>query len=120
MPEKLPFESLHFLILCVTMLLLLTGGWLGFCLTIWKTSGSFAEIWRSGFLENLTVSLVVIATVTLALAGVLKGDLVATLFGGIVGYVLGNIGRRRQSEQLAGPSEVPEQPGHSGPPPAGS
>jgi hypothetical protein len=125
MPEKAPFESLHFLILCISMVLLLTAGWLGFCLAILKSGGNFADIWRAGFLENLTVSLVVIATTTLGLAGVLKGDLVATLFGGIVGYVLGNVRRRRQPGQpppksLQAQSGTDQAKGNSGATPRGN
>jgi len=42
-------------------------------------------------LHMLTVALVVVTTGTLALEGILSGEAVASILGGVVGYVLGSL-----------------------------
>jgi hypothetical protein len=71
---------------------MLLSGWIWFWWVVMKKQESPSQILvQTAFLQNLTVIGVVCASGLLALVGVIKGELEATLLTGIVGYVLGSI-----------------------------
>jgi small-conductance mechanosensitive channel len=64
--------------------------WLWYFYVVKANRENVHEAISGAFIQNLTVILVVFAVGLLALAGVLSGELTATLLSGIVGYVLGS------------------------------
>jgi hypothetical protein len=82
----------HFLWIFMVTAGMLLSGWIWFWWVVMKKQESPSQIlFESSFLQNLTVIGVVCTSGLLALIGVIKGDLEATLLTGIVGYVLGSI-----------------------------
>ena len=67
-------------------------GWLVVFRVVQKKEETLGVLIAGGsFLQNLTVVGVVIATTCLGFVGVMRGELCATVFSGIAGYVLGSI-----------------------------
>src|SRR6266545_2663955 len=86
------FDAGHFLYLVLIVAVMLLCGWLWFWWVVMKRGESPSQIlFQTAFLQNLTVIGVVCASGLLAVLGVIKGELEATLLTGIVGYVLGSI-----------------------------
>ena len=86
-----------YLILIISAMLLI--GWIWFFYVVNKNNESVRDMLTgSSFLQNLTIIVVVATTGLLGITRILKGELVATLLGSIVGYVLGT--SRRQDKPL--------------------
>jgi len=67
------------------------------CLTILfrKDPESIGRLAKTDMFYIITVLVVVFATGVLALQGILDGKAVSAILGGVVGYVLGSIGKRQ-------------------------
>jgi hypothetical protein len=90
--EKPVIDGLQFVIMVSIICLMLLIGWIWFFDVVKKNSeGVHVLLNGTAFIQNLTVIGVVIMTGVLAIAGILRGDLAATLLSGVVGYVLGSI-----------------------------
>lgn len=82
------------IIICGVLLI----GWIWFFYVLKKNNENVRDVLvGSSFLQIFTIVLVVGATGILGITGILKGELVSTLLGSIVGYVLGT--SRRQDKQ---------------------
>lgn len=89
------------------------GGWAVVFNVIQKKSETLGQLIAGGsFVQNLTVVGVVIATTSLGALGAMKGELCATVFSGIVGYVLGSM-KARKSEANRDESKELQPPARS-------
>jgi hypothetical protein len=72
----------------------------GVCFTIiLRKDASNIKSFRGGrILHYVTVLVVVFASILLALERILSGEAVATILGGIIGYVLGTLRERPQGD----------------------
>jgi hypothetical protein len=91
----------------VTLAILATVGlavmWAFFWIAVVWARESVTDILLSpSFFKTVTVMGVIAATAVLSLAGRLDGNVTAAILSGIVGYVLGQIARRK-SEPAKGP-----------------
>src|SRR5450759_4312363 len=85
-------DAEHFLWIVAITAVMLLSGWIWFWWVVMRKEQLPSQIlFQTAFLQNLTVIGVVCASGLLALIGVIKGDVEATLLTGIVGYVLGSI-----------------------------
>lgn len=103
-----PFVSgSQFLILMGIVCGMLIVGWLMAFFVVLRNKEHVRDLLAgSSFLQNLTVIGVVITTGCLAIVGVLKGELAATLLSGVVGYVLGSQSRSgRERTRMQGSEE---------------
>lgn len=78
----------------VILSFLATGGlcilWIAFWIAVRTSGEKVSEILlNQSFFKTVTVMGVIAGVVVLALAGRIDGDLTASIFAGIVGYVLG-------------------------------
>ena len=89
--SALIFTGIAFLFLLVT--------WITLCIALRKTTAEF-RLWLdpSNLIKILTIFVIVISTTALAILKIIDGNLVSTLFGGIVGYTLGT-GLKQQKNQ---------------------
>lgn len=83
-----------FAIICIMLVI----GWIWLFYVVRHNNESVRDLLTgSSFLQNLTIIGVVIVTGLLGIMGVLKGELVSTLLGSIVGYVLGTSRKTEKS-----------------------
>ena len=95
-------------------LLIIAGGLLiliivaGICFTIiLRKDPSQIKMFRGGrALHYVTVLTVVFASVLLAFEGILSGEAVATILGGIIGYVLGTLREKPEGNEIPAPIEA--------------
>jgi len=105
----------QFLILIGVLCGMLILGWLMFFFVVLKNKENVRDLLTgSSFLQNLTVIGVVISTGLLAIVGVLKGELAATLLSGVVGYVLGSTARGLEKVTSRTETEPQQHPGRHG------
>lgn len=69
-----------------------------------KTVPSVESIVHGPLLPLLTVGVVAVGTTFLAVVGIIKENTISAIFGSVIGYVLGSLGKRRL------PSQTEHQP----------
>lgn len=102
MPEKdvvLPILSEQSLLIVAggVLALLVTAG-ICFTIVLRRDPSAIRYFRRGRALHHVTILTVAFATVVLALEGILTGEAVASILGGIIGYVLGSL--KEMSDQL--------------------
>ena len=100
----------HFLWIVLALCAILLAGWVYFWHVIARQKESPTQVLAgTAFLQNLTVIGVICGSCLLALTGIIKGEVEATLLTGIVGYVLGGM-RAGASKIFERSSAGPEPP----------
>lgn len=64
--------------------------WLSLMITMRKTTGELKHwLTPENIVKSIAIIFITISVLALAILGILKGDIVATIFSGIIGYTLG-------------------------------
>jgi hypothetical protein len=75
---------------------------------IFRRNPTSVREYRGGrALHYVTVVAIVFSTIILGLERVLAGEAVASLLGGIIGYVLGTLKQKTEAQQNVQPQEAP-------------
>ena len=98
MQEGLVMNGDQFLIFAGIIAATLLIGWIVFFLVVrHDPTGARHLITGTGFVQNLTVIVVVAVTAALAVIRVVTGDLAGAILSGLAGYVLGSASRSTSS-----------------------
>ena len=70
--------------------LMLAICWISLMVTMHKTTGEL-KYWLTpeNVIKSITIIFIVMSVLALSVLGILKGDVVGTIFSGIIGYTLG-------------------------------